>query len=102
MILLDSNVPMYLIGGWYDGYRNSIPRYLETEDTTEGESTIGNKTGALDAVRNDVGVVFTKHGPIVISEFTYANQDQSWTPDNQGEVVMARLAKQIIDAWAPR
>ena len=83
-------------------YRNSIPRYLETEDTTEGESTIGNKTGALDAVRNDVGVVFTKHGPIVISEFTYANQDQSWTPDNQGEVVMARLAKQIIDAWAPR
>ncbi len=83
-------------------YRNSIPRYLETQDTTEGESIIANKTGALDAVRNDVGVVFTKRGPVVVSEFTYANQDQSWTPDNQGEVVMARLAKQIIDAWAPR
>ena len=83
-------------------YRNSIPRYLETQDTTEGESMIGNKTGALDAVRNDVGVVFTKKGPIVISEFTYDNQDQSWTPDNQAEVLMARLAKQIIDAWAPR
>ena len=83
-------------------YRNSIPRYVETQDTTEGESAIGNKTGALDAVRNDVGVVFTKHGPILISEFTYANQDQSWTPDNQGEVVMAHLAKQIIDAWATR
>ena len=83
-------------------YRNSIPRYLETQDTTEGDSMIGNKTGALDAVRNDVGVVFTKDGPILISAFTYANQDQSWTPDNQGEVVIARLAKQIIDAWAPR
>jgi len=83
-------------------YRNSIPRYIETQDTTEGESAIGNKTGALDAVRNDVGVVFTKHGPILISEFTYANQDQSWTPDNQGEVVMAHLAKQIIDAWTIR
>ena len=83
-------------------YRNSIPRYLETQDTTEGESVIANKTGALDAVRNDVGVVFTKHGPIVISEFTYDNQDQSWTPDNQAEVLMARLAKQIIDTWAPR
>ena len=89
-------------------YRNSIPRYLETMDTTEGESAIGNKTGALDAVRNDVGVVFTKPsssgsgGPIIISEFTYDNQDQSWTPDNEAEVVMAKIAKQIMDSWAPR
>jgi len=89
-------------------YRNSIPRYIETMDTTEGESAIGNKTGALDAVRNDVGVVFTKPsssgsgGPIIISEFTYDNQDQSWTPDNEAEVVMAKIAKQIMDSWAPR
>lgn len=81
-------------------YRNSIPRYLETLDTTEGESAIANKTGALDAVRNDVGVVFTKHGPIVISEFTNGNEDHSWTPDNAGEVLMAKVAKVIVDAWA--
>ena len=83
-------------------YRNSIPRYLETLDTSEGESSIANKTGALDAVRNDVGVVYTKHGPIIISEFTYANEDQSWTPDNQAEVLMAKMAKEIVDAWATR
>lgn len=89
-------------------YRNSIPRDLETQDTTEGESNIANKTGALDAVRNDVGVVFTKpsssgsRGSIVISEFTWDNKDQSWTPDNEGEVIMAKLAQEIVDAWAPR
>jgi beta-lactamase class A len=81
-------------------YRNSIPRYLEALDTSEGESAVANKTGALDATRNDVGVVFTKHGPILISEFTYENQDHSWTPDNQGEVLMAKMAKEIVDAWA--
>jgi beta-lactamase class A len=80
-------------------YRNSIPRYLETQDTTEGESNIANKTGALDAVRNDVGVVFAKNGPVVISEFTYGNQDKSWTPDNAAEVLMAKLAKVIINRW---
>lgn len=80
-------------------YRNSIPRYLETLDTTEGESKIANKTGALNQVRNDVGVVFAKNGPVVISEFTYDNQDESWTPDNQAEVLMAKLAKVIIDRW---
>lgn len=82
-------------------FRNSIPRYLEKLDTTEGDSAVANKTGALDHVRNDVGAVYTKHGTIVISEFTHDNADTSWTPDNEAEVLMARLAKQIVDAWAP-
>jgi beta-lactamase class A len=80
-------------------YRNSIPRYLETLDTTEGESKIANKTGALDHVRNDVGVVFARNGPVVISAFTYGNQDTSWTPDNEAEVLIAKLAKAIVDQW---
>ena len=80
-------------------YRNSIPRFLETLDTTEGESKIANKTGALDEVRNDVGVVLAKNGPVVISIFTYGNQDKSWTPDNGAEVLMANLARVIIDRW---
>jgi beta-lactamase class A len=82
-------------------YRNSIPRYLEKLDTTEGESAIANKTGALDHVRNDVGAVFTKQGTIVISEFTHDNEDTSWTPDNTAEVLMAKLALAIVQAWVP-
>ncbi|HZU09628.1 MAG TPA: serine hydrolase [Pseudacidobacterium sp.] len=80
-------------------YRNSIPRYLETIDTTEGESKIANKTGALDHVRNDVGVVDAKNGPVILSEFTWDNQDTSWTPDNSAEVLMAKAAKIIVDRW---
>src|SRR5580704_16332143 len=100
------NAAMHMLKNQF--YRNSIARYLETQDTTEGESSIANKTGALAAVRNDVGVVFTKpsssgsRGPIVISEFTWDNKDQSWTPDNEGEVIMAKLAQEIVEAWAPR
>jgi beta-lactamase class A len=82
-------------------FRNSIPRYLETLDTTEGDSAIANKTGALDHVRNDVGAVYTKKGVIVISMFTHDNADTSWTPDNEAEVLMAKIAKDIVDAWAP-
>ena len=82
-------------------FRNSIPRYLEKLDTTEGDSAIANKTGALDHVRNDVGAVYTKNGVIVISMFTHDNADTSWTPDNEAEVLMAKIAKVIVDAWAP-
>ena len=83
--------------------RNSIPRYTESSDTSETPSAIGNKTGALDALRADVGIVFTKSsGPIVISAYTYQNQDTKWTPDNEGYLTMAKLAKAIVDAWAPK
>lgn len=80
--------------------RAGIPRYLEAGDTTVQTSAIANKTGAEDDVRNDVGIVYTKHGPIVISAFTYDNKDQSWTVDNSAQVLIGKLAKTVVDAWA--
>src|SRR3954464_6614326 len=82
-------------------WRNCIPHYLEDADTTEVASHIANKTGSLDHVRNDVGIVYTKDGPIVLSAFTYENADTSWTPENEAELLIARMAKTIVDGWAP-
>jgi beta-lactamase class A len=82
-------------------WRNSIPHFLEDVDTTEVPSHVANKTGSLDAVRNDVGIVYTKDGPIVVSVFTWANQDQTWRPENEAEILIAHMAKTIVDGWAP-
>jgi beta-lactamase class A len=84
-------------------YRETIPRYLETggDATTDGVA-IASKTGSLDAVRNDVAIVSTKSGPLVLSIFTYDNQDHGWTVDNGAEVMIARIAKIIVDAWSPQ
>ena len=81
--------------------RAMIPRDLEKLDTTEGDSAIANKTGAIDHARNDVGAVSTQHGTILISAFTHDNEDTSWTPDNTAELLIAKMAKTIVDAWAP-
>jgi beta-lactamase class A len=82
-------------------YRTTIPRYIETVDSSETGSAIASKTGSLDAVRNDVAIVAGKNGPMVISIFTYENADQSWTVDNAAEVTIAKMAKAIVDAWSP-
>ena len=82
-------------------YRNTIPRYLETLDSSETGSGIASKTGSLNAVRNDVAIVAGKTGPIIISIFTYENQDKSWTADNEGEVLIGKMAKAIVQAWSP-
>ncbi len=72
--------------------RDGIPRYI-------GRLTVANKTGALDAVRNDVAIIYAPQGPIVMAAFTYNNRDRSWTPDNAGELLMANMAKTIVDGW---
>jgi beta-lactamase class A len=82
-------------------YRNTIPRYLEKLDSSETGSAIASKTGSLDAVRADVAIVAGKTGPMILSIFTYDNADQSWTADNEAEVLIGRLAKEIVEAWSP-
>ena len=82
-------------------YRNTIPRYLEKLDSSETGSGIASKTGSLNAVRNDVAIVAGKTGPMVLSIFTYENEDKSWTADNEAEMMIARLAKEIVEAWSP-
>jgi len=82
--------------------RDSLPRYLETLDTSENGSAIGNKTGALNQVRNDVAIISSKAGPIVIAAFTWQNADQRWTGDNEAEQTLGKLAKAVIDRWSPQ
>ncbi len=81
--------------------RDSLPRYLETLDTSENGSAIANKTGALDQVRNDVALISTKAGPVVIAAFTFENADQRWNGDNEGELTLAKVARAIVDRWSP-
>jgi beta-lactamase class A len=81
--------------------RDDIPRYLESLDTSEHGSAIANKTGALDAVRNDVALIATKNGPVVIAVFTYDNKDQRWTGDNQAQQMIGKLAEAVVKKWSP-
>jgi len=82
-------------------YRDTVPRYLDTVDTSEHGSAIASKTGSLNAVRNDVAIVAGKTGPIVLSIFTHDNKDQSWTVDNTAEVLIAKIAKVVVNTWSP-
>jgi beta-lactamase class A len=82
-------------------YRDGIPRYIEGLDSSESGSAIANKTGAVDESRNDVGLVASKNGLIVISAFTYDNADHSWSSDDEGDVTIAKLSRAIVKAWSP-
>ena len=82
-------------------YRNMIPHYLETIDTSDQGSAIADKVGELDDVRNDVALIYSKAGPLVISAFTYDNKDQTWIAENEAELLIARMSKLIVNTWSP-
>jgi beta-lactamase class A len=83
-------------------YRAMIPRYLVTPDNSETLAPIADKIGMLDAVRNDVAIVYTQRGPVILSIFTYDNADKTWTPENRAEMLVGRLAQAIVNAWSPQ
>ena len=79
----------------------ACPAIIESLDTSEHGSAIANKTGALDQVRNDVALISTKAGPVVIAAFTFENADQRWNGDNEGEITLARVAQAVVKQWSP-
>jgi beta-lactamase class A len=81
-------------------YRSAIPRYLDGMAGATSDS-IANKTGSLDAVRNDVAAISTKNGMVIVSVFTFNNKDHSWGAEQEGELTIAKLARAIIQSWSP-
>ncbi len=60
-----------------------------------------HKTGALDAVRNDVGIAQTTAGPIVLAGFAYDSPDHQWSADNAALLVLGRMAKAVLEHFVP-
>ena len=69
--------------------------------TLDVGTSLANKTGSLDAVRNDVAAISTKNGMVVISVFTFNNRDHSWGAEQEGELTIAKLARAIVQSWSP-
>jgi len=59
--------------------------------------TVANKTGALDALRSDVGIVWTKAGRVAMAITVDKMPKPDWSPENPGSVVISDVAKILVD-----
>lgn len=87
-----------------DGLPRSLPvmAYPERAGLAASPVRVAHKTGSLDGVRHDAGLLLCQlaSGPrtISISVFTKDLHDGDlWTPDNIGLVAIARVARQAYD-----
>ena len=58
---------------------------------------VANKTGALDALRADVGIVYSKGGRIAMAITVDGMHKSDYTPDNPGCLLIADVAKILVD-----
>lgn len=70
--------------------RNGIGRDMK-------DVTVADKTGALDALRSDVGIVYSADGPIAMAITVDNMPEPNWTPDNPGELLISKLSEILVD-----
>ncbi len=54
--------------------------------------TVANKSGALDALRSDVGIVYTPHGRVAMAITCDDMPKIDYSPDNKGAILISKLA----------
>lgn len=77
-------------------HRDSIPRLLPSTSKFQG------KSGSVDAVRNDVGIVTLEDGrEFALAVFCQKIPRPLWTADNPGHLAIAKLSAALVRHFAP-
>jgi beta-lactamase class A len=64
--------------------------------------TIASKSGALDHLRSDVGIVYSKDGPIAMAITVDDIPDIDYSPDNPGDLLISSLSDILVDELVPQ
>jgi beta-lactamase class A len=59
--------------------------------------TVASKSGSLDALRSDVGIAYTKAGPIALAITVDGMPDIDYSPDNVGEQLIWQITSVLLD-----
>ncbi len=73
-------------------YKTGIGRHVP-EDVT-----VASKSGSLDALRSDVGIVYSKSGPIALAVTVDEMPVTDYSPDNVGEQLIWNVASALTAA----
>jgi beta-lactamase class A len=65
-----------------------------------GETPVANKAGALDHLRSDVGIVYSKGGRIAIAITCDDIPQVDWSSDNPGLLMIAKLSEFLVTGLA--
>ena len=69
--------------------RQGLPRRFDVD--------VADKPGALDHLRSDVGIVYSKLGPVAIAITCWDIPKIDWSPDNPAYLFIADAARILVE-----
>jgi beta-lactamase class A len=75
---------------------DKFPRLLPAD------AALAHKDGAVNDARTDAGILYTPNGVIVVCVLTTDNEDRRWVKDNAGNMICAKVAKEVYDHFNPK
>ncbi|MBL7856105.1 MAG: serine hydrolase [Cyclobacteriaceae bacterium] len=84
-------------------YRNLIRIYWDSEALSQIPPYIqaASKQGAVNQSRSEVVLVNAPHGDYVFCVITKNQHDQSWTPNNEGYVLLRKVSRLLWQHFEP-
>lgn len=82
--------------------RNMPYTLLNSETDDPPQVIIGSKSGSVEGVRNDVGIVTTPWGDYAIAIMSEACQDLRFHMDNEAHRVLPEVALQVFQHFCPQ
>jgi beta-lactamase class A len=61
-----------------------------------------HKTGSVSDIRTDAGILYLPSGPVALCVLTEKNEDKTWRPDNTGNLLCAKVAKEVHDYFGSK
>jgi len=66
-----------------------------------GQFTVASKSGSLDALRSDVGIVTTPQGAMAVAITVDGLTPTDYSPDNPGLLLISKLAEELLRLLVP-
>jgi beta-lactamase class A len=84
-------------------YRNLVRIYWDSEALSQIPPTIqvASKQGAVDRSRSEVVLVNAPHGDYVFCVITKNQKDESWTPQNEGYILLRKVSALLWNYFEP-
>ena len=61
---------------------------------------LAHKSGTISDARTDAGILYLPSGPVAVCVLTAKNEDKSWKDDNAANVLIGRVAEQVVQHYA--
>ncbi|MBM3997480.1 MAG: serine hydrolase [Planctomycetes bacterium] len=61
---------------------------------------VAHKSGTVSDARTDAGIIYLPSGPVAICVLTAKNEDKSFKDDNAANIVIGRIAQQVVEHFS--